>query len=354
MGKAARQECPEGQGRALDEEERRELLRLQEPPRRGQGAQADPQMGCNPRGRARQSEARGSARSLQHRQRGMGGQRLPLEPDRGEPEGEGLAEPYPSARRSQSSAVRAPEVGEHDALEGARPCRARIRPAAELDGRQDCAHHWHRAGEVQDWHDEPRLQHPPAGSARADGSCTRLSALTGGLRVPSCKGPRGCRLGVKTVPDRGLTSAQALQPLAQLRQKSPKASIVRGSLKAIKDERIKKAMLEGRGRRKVHGWPADQKLADMRRELLNAISLYNFLRNVDAEAKAWWGRLKAIHEHATALSKLLATDEENEGEFTEHWRPLWPENMPPASELVNKMREVVEQSGWLEASPQNI
>src|SRR5256714_7644484 len=29
--------CPEGQGRALDEEERCELLRLQEPPRRGQG-----------------------------------------------------------------------------------------------------------------------------------------------------------------------------------------------------------------------------------------------------------------------------------------------------------------------------
>src|SRR5215813_8185277 len=58
MGAAARQECPEGQGRALDEEERRELLRLQEPPRRGQGAQADPQMGCNRRGRARQSEAR--------------------------------------------------------------------------------------------------------------------------------------------------------------------------------------------------------------------------------------------------------------------------------------------------------
>src|SRR5262249_31064796 len=86
----------------------------------------------------------------------------------------------------------------------------------------------------QDWHDEPRLQHPPAGSARADGSCTRLSALTGGVRVASCKGPRGCRLGVKTVPDRGLTSAQALQPLAQLRQKSPKASIVRGSL-MIKD-----------------------------------------------------------------------------------------------------------------------
>src|SRR5438128_10891554 len=57
MGAAARQECPEGQGRALDEEERCELLRLQEPPRRGQGAQADPQMGCDGRGRARQSGA---------------------------------------------------------------------------------------------------------------------------------------------------------------------------------------------------------------------------------------------------------------------------------------------------------
>src|SRR6201993_507095 len=239
MGAAARQECPEGQGRALDEEERRELLRLQEPPRRGQGAQADPQMGCNRRGRARQSEARRSARSLQHRQRGVSGQRLPLGADRGEPEGEGLAEPYPPARRTKSSAVGAPEVGEHDAREGARPCRARIRPAAELDGRQDCAHHWHRAGEVQDWHDEPRLQHPPAGSARADGSCTRLSALTGGLRVASCKGPRERRPGVKTVSDRGLTLARALQPLAQLSQKSPKASIVRGSLliiRAIDDE----------------------------------------------------------------------------------------------------------------------
>src|SRR5262249_32781324 len=72
--------------------------------------------------------------------RGVGGQRLPLGADRGEPEGEGLAEPYPPARCTQSSAVRAPEVGEHDALEGARPCRARIRPAAELDERQDRAH----------------------------------------------------------------------------------------------------------------------------------------------------------------------------------------------------------------------
>src|SRR5262249_15163575 len=38
------------------------------------------------------------------------------------------------------------------------------------------------------------------------------------------------RPGVKTVPDRGLTSARALQPPAQPRQTSPKAGIVRGSL----------------------------------------------------------------------------------------------------------------------------
>src|SRR5437899_12437729 len=81
MGEAAGQEFPEGQGRALDEEERRELLRLQEPPGCGQGAQADPQMGCDGRGRARQPEAGRCARSLQHRQGGLGGQRLPLGAD---------------------------------------------------------------------------------------------------------------------------------------------------------------------------------------------------------------------------------------------------------------------------------
>ena len=132
------------------------------------------------------------------------------------------------------------------------------------------------------------------------------------------------------------------------------AALQEERIKAIKDKRIIKAMWEGRGRRKWHGWPADQKESDLRRELLKAISEFNFLRNINAEAKTRWGRIKAIHEHATALSKLLAIDEENEGEFTEHWRSLWPEDMPPGSKLVNKMREVVRQSGWLEASPQNI
>jgi len=151
-----------------------------------------------------------------------------------------------------------------------------------------------------------------------------------------------------------MTARKPLQLSRQALMRIIMAALQEERIKAIKDKRIIKAMWEGRGRRKWHGWPADQKESDLRRELLKAISEFNFLRNVDAEAKARWGRIKAIHEHATALSKLLATDEENEGEFTEHWRPLWPENMPPASKLVNKMREVVEQSGWLEASPQNI
>src|SRR5438067_977200 len=47
--------------------------------------------------------------------------------------------------KEENETIRA---GEHDALESARACRARIRPPAELDGRQDRAHHRHRAGEV--------------------------------------------------------------------------------------------------------------------------------------------------------------------------------------------------------------
>ena len=197
-----------------------ELLWLQEPSRRGQGAQADPQMGCDGRGRARQSEAGRCARSLQHRQGGLGGQRLPLGADRGGPEGEGLAEPYPPARRTQSSAVRAPEVGEHDALEGARPCRARIRPPAELDGRQDRAHHRHRAGEVQDRDDEPRLQHPPAGSARADGGCARLSRAHGwspcGVVQRTAQSPARRKNGPRSGTHLGTSAATARSAKAEI------------------------------------------------------------------------------------------------------------------------------------------
>jgi hypothetical protein len=84
--------------------------------------------------------------------------------------------------------------------------------------RQDRAHHRHRAGEVQDRDDEPRLQHPPAGSARAAGGCAGLSALTGGVRAASRNGARGRQPGIKTAPDRGLTWARALHSFAQLRQ----------------------------------------------------------------------------------------------------------------------------------------
>jgi hypothetical protein len=44
-------------------------------------------------------------------------------------------------------------------------------------GRQYCTHLRQCAGEVQDRNDGPRLQHPPAGSARADGrvACNRAA-----------------------------------------------------------------------------------------------------------------------------------------------------------------------------------
>jgi len=133
------------------------------------------------------------------------------------------------------------------------------------------------------------------------------------------------------------------------------AALQEERFKAIRDKRILTAMLEGRGRRKLPpGWPADNKGFDLRRDLLKAIWEFNFLRTHRAEAVTRRDRLKAIHKHATALSRLLALDEENEGEFTEHWRPLWPQEMPTASKLVSKMRELVEESGWLETSPQNI
>ncbi len=58
----------------------------------------------------------------------------------------------------------------------------------------------HRAGEVQNWDDEP--QHPPAGLARAGGGCARLSALTDAIHVASAEEPRGRSPGVQTVLDR--------------------------------------------------------------------------------------------------------------------------------------------------------
>ena len=112
--------------------------------------------------------------------------------------------------------------------------RSKVRARVEhLFGHQhDGAHHRHGAGEVQDRDDEPRLQHPPAGSDRAGGGRARLSALTGGVRVASCKRIAQSPAQPQKVPDRGLTPVRAMQPLAQLRQKSLKPGIVRGSLES--------------------------------------------------------------------------------------------------------------------------
>jgi len=81
--------------------------------------------------------------------------------------------------------------------------------------RQDRAHYRHRAGEIQDRNDEPRLQDPLAGPARADGSCVRLSALTGGVCVASCKEPRSRRARIKTAPIGGSPWHERRTPLAQ-------------------------------------------------------------------------------------------------------------------------------------------
>jgi hypothetical protein len=62
--------------------------------------------------------------------------------------------------------------------------------SAEPDGRQDRAHHRHRAGAVQDRDDEPSVTISAGGSARADGGCARLS----GVGVASCNGHSARRL----------------------------------------------------------------------------------------------------------------------------------------------------------------
>ena len=92
---------------------------------------------------------------------------------------QGAEEPHPSTRSAQSPALADTGSREHDALEGARACRACVRSPGELDGSQDRAHHRHGAGEVQDRDDEPRLQHAPTCTARAGGGCARLSWLRG-------------------------------------------------------------------------------------------------------------------------------------------------------------------------------
>jgi hypothetical protein len=58
-----------------------------------------------------------------------------------------------------------------------------------------------------------------------------LSALTGGVRVASCKRSARSPATVKTVPDRRRPLARALQPLAQQGRNRRTAGIVRGPRK---------------------------------------------------------------------------------------------------------------------------
>jgi hypothetical protein len=102
--------------------------------------------------------------------------------------------------------------------------------------------------------------------------------------------------------------------------------------------------------RAAHGWPADQRPSDLGRELLRAISHYNFLRTLSPDVKAHWACLKSIHKHASALESALVADERKGGMFNKNW----PHDMPSPTEIVLKIRQLVEESGWLEASPRNI
>jgi len=73
-----------------------------------------------------------------------------------------------------------------------------------------------------------------------------------------------------------MTARKPVQLSAQALMRIIMAALQEERIKAIKDERIIKAMWEGRGRRKWPGWPADQKPSDLRRELLKAISEFQF------------------------------------------------------------------------------
>ena len=147
-GSRARHQFPEGQGRALDEEERwsffgyknhlgvdkaHKLIRkwdatdaavhdsqklddVLDLSNTGKGVWADSAY------RSVQIEAGLKAKGLQSRIHRRAARNRPL-----------------SERRNRRSTR----------LEGARACRARIRPPAELDGRQDRAHHRHCAGEFK-------------------------------------------------------------------------------------------------------------------------------------------------------------------------------------------------------------
>jgi len=137
-----------------------------------------------------------------------------------EPEGEGLAEPYPPARRSQLSAVRAQKSANTTLSEGARPVEHAIRPS-RTDGRQDRPHHRHRAIEVQDRNDEPRYNIRRLVQLERMAAAPAWKCAHGRSPYGTCKGPRGTPAKRQNGPDRDSPRHKA-ETLAQLRQKSRK------------------------------------------------------------------------------------------------------------------------------------
>src|SRR5262249_43320145 len=85
---------------------------------------------------------------------------------------------------------------------------------------------------LQDGDGDPRLQHPPAGSARAAGGCAGLRALTGGVRAASCNGARGpARHQNRPRSGAHLGTSPAL--VRSAKAESPKPAIVRGAFRAF-------------------------------------------------------------------------------------------------------------------------
>jgi hypothetical protein len=97
------------------------------------------------------------------------------------------------------------------------------------------------------------------------------------------------------------------------------------------------------------GWPADQRLADLERQLSKAI--YDYHQLSVRHIKAQKTRLKKIHQTASTLADLLRDDE---GEGGVDWCSEWPKEFPPPSKFAERIQRMVGESGILEMSPQKI
>ena len=171
----AGQEPPEGQGRALDEEERTLVFRLQEPYRRRSPAQIRAPLRGERRERARQSKVRRRSRCEQHGFGRVGRQRLSQRGDRGKARGECGLKSRIHRRRHRNRKL-------SEAQKAANTTRSKVRARVEHvfgDQKNGMGAEIVRTigprGAVQDRNDEPRLQHAPPRLPRKDGGCGRVS-----------------------------------------------------------------------------------------------------------------------------------------------------------------------------------